>query len=193
VQTAGDDVFLLSFDVAGAGVLPVIYGVALRAAFRTAVRSGADLPWIADALHTCVMNDLPAPCRVPTWLGRLERPSGELHWLSLGHAPALVLTADETLELPGGGPIVGDGEKLVVPPVQALTLPRGGVLAVVSDGVLEAMDDERNRFGSAGIADAVSAAGCEDANRLMDALRDALASGRPAPDDRSILLIRRHG
>ena len=191
VQRRGDDVLLLSFDVAGAGVLPVVYGVALRAAFRAAVRAGADLSAIAMELHASVRNDLPAPCRVPTWIGRLSIASGDLEFLSLGHVPALIVSKKTTLELPGGGPIVGDGNDLVVPAPLTATLPVDCVLAIVSDGVLETIDDERHRFGLDGVASVVRTRTTDSLPDVMDRLRAALEKGRDARDDRSALLLRR--
>ena len=163
------------------------------AAFRAAVRAGRDLRGIATELHAVVRKDLPSPCRLPTWLGCLDSDTGAFQWLSLGHAPAVIVRAESHRVLETGTPTVGDGPLFTAPDPHEDVLEIGDVLAVVSDGVHEAMDTARKRLGSDGVVDTLRGSGDGPLEEAMQALRETLARGRESPDDRSALFLRRVG
>jgi sigma-B regulation protein RsbU (phosphoserine phosphatase) len=167
----------------------------VRAMLRMAVRMQTELPKIARHLNEQLCADLPGGRFVTVWLGELNAADNTLYSFSAGQAPILhyraatdshdVLAAD-TFPL-GIADDLDDGLG------SAIALAPGDIVAVISDGLLEALNPAGRHFGHRRAADVIAAHRHEQPVGIRAALRRAVAEfteGAPAADDRTAIIIK---
>ena len=125
-------------------------------------------------------------------------PAGDLEWSSAGHGPVF-LRAGLDLPLEALNPtvpplgVVEEWDSTQAP--HALSLPSGGSLVVVSDGIFEAMDAAGDQFGIERMTSVLDLCRSSTPEQTVAALRSAvkthLAGEEPA-DDQTIVVVRRH-
>ncbi|SEM50262.1 SpoIIE family protein phosphatase [Streptacidiphilus jiangxiensis] len=109
-----------------------------------------------------------------------------------GHPPPLLLRADGTVTSPSPA-----GQLLGVSPdpeleLESFTLAGGDCLVLVTDGILEARDPTGTLFGEERLVAALrSATGTTDAQRILDAVTDAVDAftGGVTDDDQAVLVL----
>jgi serine phosphatase RsbU (regulator of sigma subunit)/CHASE3 domain sensor protein len=178
-------------DISGHGPVAGLAALRLKYAMDAALRSGAG-PRAAVEAAALVMD------------GEAERfaaavvvtiaPTGELAWCSAGHpTPMIVSSGGEVERLDPTGPLVtGLGGTWTI---GRGTLPVGGTLVVMSDGILESRDADgvelSEVWGDADVARIVNdAASPRDAAEQLAAAARARAA-RWRTDDVTVLAIRR--
>ena len=201
LQTAGkaaglpDGVALFIFDAAGLGVNTAVEGSQLRAIFRTGVRLGVDLPVLADQMNQFLRTDAPDFGPVRSWYGLLNSHDSQLTSLCLGQEPVLrFIAAEQTfqhLDTPSSS--LGLEDQLAITRVQSVPLAHGDILVIASDGVVDTLSLERERFGVERIKQVIREHQQADAKQILEQLRQALsdfASGSEADEDQTIFLIK---
>jgi len=191
-----DHALLLMADAAGHGIGPALSVTQVRSMLRMAARSGEDLARIASYLNEQLAEDLPPGRFVTAWLGDLDAGSHTLTSFSAGQAPLLHYDASRTAveERPADAPPLGVLDCLDVAIPAPLELGHGDVFAVISDGVFEATDPDGRQFGVQRVCELIVRHAAAGPDQLLATLRTALedfASGVPAQDDRTALLIQR--
>ena len=127
--------------------------------------------------------------------GRLDVRSGWLTWANAGHAPALLVRPDGShAVLEATGTVLGVFDHTEWSEERVL-VPKGGVLVLLSDGVVEAARAAASELAPDRLADVVRAAGPRaDAATILHALQTAVEAGlkgeRP-PDDHTFVVLRR--
>lgn len=183
-------------DVTGKGVTAALMMAFTRAVLRSAAYN-ADGP--ADALartNRVLVSDVQTGLFVTAFAGDLDTATGRLRHASAGHEPPLVVrSADgrvEELEQPAStllGAFAGP------PAVEAaLTLDPGDLLVAYTDGVTDACDASRARFGDARLRSVLAGlgpAGADAAVADVLAAIDAFAGAEPATDDVTLLAVGR--
>jgi len=200
-QTAGkapglpDGVTLFIFDAAGLGVDTAVKGSQLRAIFRTGVRLGVELPELAEQMNQFLRNDAPDPAPVRSWYGRLNRSNSQLASLCLGHEPVLQYIAAEQrfqhLDTPSSS--LGFEDQIALTPIQSVQLARGDIVVIASDGVVDSLSPEREKFGIERIKAVITEHQQADAKLILEQVRQVLndfASGSAADEDRTIVIIK---
>lgn len=196
------DVFVLSDGCIGFTIADVS-GKSVPAAFYMAV---AHTLLRANAQHT---ND-PAECLaavnrmlcahnipgmfVSVFYAILNPRTGEVRYANGGHPPPLLRTADgQTFPMEGGeGTVLG-----VMPELEyksdVLTLTRGDLLYMCTDGVWEAFDPNRDQFGLSRLRKCLAQSEGHNAAATAAAVNSALSDftdGTPAHDDVTCLVIK---
>ena len=193
---ADEGVMLLTLgDVAGKGLAAALLMASLRAAVRALWRESRSVSEIMGAINENLRHAVP-PNRYGTLvLARLELASGWLTWANAGHEAALLVDPDgshATLEATGTVLGVFDearwGEERV-------RLPPGGVLVLLSDGLVEASRMAATDLGHERLAAVVREAGpSASAAAILEALQAAVEAGlggeRPS-DDHTFVVLRR--
>jgi serine phosphatase RsbU (regulator of sigma subunit) len=190
-----DRAVLLLADATGHGIGPALSVTQVRAMLRMALRTGERLPSIVRHLNAQLCADLPEGRFITAWIGELSAADRTLTSFSAGQAPILryeakrdafdVLEADT---LPLG--VVGDLDVEVPAPVR---LGRGDIVAVISDGVFEALDPSGRQMGTDRVVEVIAAARTGSPAEIIAALRRALAEftgDAPAADDRTGIVIK---
>ena len=185
---------LACFDALGSGVGATVQGSQLRAAFRSGVRAGSGLSELAASLDGFVRDDLPGAAPVRAWLLRLDAGSSTLRALGLGQE-ALVHHHDERVErVAATGPPLGVARDGPLPEPVELVLSPGATVVLASDGVLDALDAERRRYGLEGVERALRELDGGAPDDLIARVRRDLERHATGPRrDRTVLVIRATG
>lgn len=189
-QTAAGWGFVLG-DVCGKGE----EAAAVTAAARNGVRLLAMLQDGPAEMLTTVNRALLSEDRfVTSVLAELtaRQPGFAATLCTAGHPPAVLIRADGTIRrMTGGGVPLGLFEDFQ-PAFETLDLEEGDTLFLHSDGVLDASDDARERFGSERLIDVLATHRTAPISEMLIALERALMdfSDGTLNDDVSILAIR---
>lgn len=188
--------FVLMGDATGHGFGPALSATQMQAMLRVAFRCGANLPDAYRHVNNQLAEDLPDDRFLTAFMGFLDPGRHELVYFSGGQGPLLHFhAASRTCEWrqPTHFPVgILEMEDFGEP--ARMELAPGDVLALLSDGVYEYVNDQGGEFGQERVARWIEA--CHDlpapelADRLM---RDARAFGEGAAqaDDITIVLIKR--
>ena len=191
----GSTLLIALGDVAGKGLAAALLMASLRAAVRALWREPLPISEMAKAINANLRHAVPPNRYATLVLARLDIATGWLSWVNAGHEAAL-------LALPGGshamleatGTVLGVFDDTEWPEKRVL-LPAGGVLVLLSDGVVEASRSSASDLGPERLAAVVETAGpSASAATILKALQLAVEAGlggeRPA-DDHTFLVLRR--
>jgi len=182
-------------DVAGKGLAAALLMASLRAAVRALWREPLGVAQIMSAVNFNLRQAVPANRFGTLVLARLEIASGWLTWANAGHEAALLVSPDGShAVLEATGTVLGVFEAVGWQEERVL-LPPGGVLVLLSDGVVEASRTATSDLGPERLAAVVRAAGPRaSAAAILAALQAAVEAGlggeRPA-DDHTFVVVRR--
>lgn len=193
---AAERVALLLLEPDSFGVEAAVLSAQLRAVFRSAVRAGATPAEIAARLQRCLQEDVREAGTVRAWIGLLDPPTGRLDWVAAGLARNLV-----HLHVGGSG---ADLLESTDPPLGAVgahgcrtcsqMLAQGDLVAVVSDGVIDALSGARERFGIERVRDTLLRHAAAEPAALTGEIERAIAAftgGGRVLADRTVLLLKR--
>jgi len=187
---------LLLADATGHGIGPALSATEVRAMLRMAVRSGEGLEQMARMMNEQLCADLKGGRFITAWLAELDARACTLRTFSAGQAPILHYrsgrnaTEVNEADAPPLGILVG----LDVCVNEPLLMQPGDMVAVMSDGVFEAVDPRGRQFGLDRAIDAISENATASAGEALAALKQALAeftAETPAGDDRTAIVIKR--
>ena len=149
-------------DVTGHGLGPALIMAATRSYLRSIIQGTQDPSEILIAMNELLCSDLQDGRFVTMFLCVLDPRTGEVTYSSAGHESPLVLHggSDDIDELDSTGVPLGcfDGESYENGP--GVRLGRGDMLVILTDGVFEAMNRDKELFGH---------------ERLCNTLRDSMA------------------
>lgn len=187
---------LLLLDPDSFGVEAAVLSAQLRAVFRAANRTGAAPSTLAAQLQSCLEVDLRDATMVRAWLGGLDTASGTVSWVAAGLGANVVhfraATADAVVATsvePALGAVAGH---VFVP--SSLELASGDMLCVVSNGIIDALNKERQRLGLAWLQQLLVRHAYDDAATLVGEIDRTVAdftAGARMPADRTVLLLQR--
>ncbi len=191
----GDHVGFLLGDATGHGVGPALMISETRAAVRAVAARTSDLAVVLDETNHLLVHDAADGRFVTLFAGLISGRDKTLSYSSAGQGPTFLVREEgrrvDTLEstgLPLG--ILADQHW----PVRQLEMNPGDVLLVVSDGIIECANPKGEMLGSDRVIATVSDAGERSAGEIAEAvsaLTEAFASGAPALDDRTAVVIKR--
>jgi serine phosphatase RsbU (regulator of sigma subunit) len=188
-----DGGWLAVADAVGKGPQASAIGAIALGAYRATRRGGGDLADAAarihDALCSLEVRDIFMSAVLASWDG----PSSTLTWLRCGHpAPAVWHPERGLRELEGGdGPVLGLDR--LDPPTEtaSATIAPAELVVLVSDGVLERIAPDGERFGADGVRRALQAVAAPSAIAAASAILAAVAatSDDPLRDDASVVVL----
>ena len=117
-----------------------------------------------------------------------------LHYMNAGHNPGILLhVGGEVEELKPGGVPLG-----LIPGARyqssAVTLGRGDLVCIYSDGITEAADPDEEEFGMERLIDILRAERERPLGGVIEAITSAVgdfSQGLPQGDDQTLVLLRR--
>jgi serine phosphatase RsbU (regulator of sigma subunit) len=181
-------------DVSGKGIGAALLMSTLQTELRAIVRAESDLERLGAELNSRVTDVAPLGTYATLFLGILNVDTGHLRYLNAGHVLPVWLNRkfeDERVFETSGMPIgfLPGSEYL-----GAVTeFHNGERLAIFSDGVTEAENNDGLQYEHAGLAESV--ARIDDLNRVEEigteffADLDRFRIGAPAKDDTTFLVI----
>lgn len=180
-------------DIGGKGLAAGMWVTHLIGLLRTHTAASSDPEAIAAAMNSDIARLSSVEPLSTMFVGRLDANSGMFDYCSAGHPAAMLLRADERLELLSeGGPVLG-----VVPTASfergTVQLKTNDVMLVCSDGILESFDEAEREFGSqrleAEFRRAQGASAEATLFSVLGAVQD-FAAPRPLTDDMTLVIVK---
>jgi sigma-B regulation protein RsbU (phosphoserine phosphatase) len=137
-------------DVTGHGVDAALLMATARAFLRMRAAQCGDSAQIVTEMNRHLARDVTDSGRFMTLsFIRFDRSDRSLHWVRAGHPPALLYdpSADRFRELRGRGLPLGVDDRYRYEETVDTGLSAGHIIAIGTDGVWEASDRRRNRYG----------------------------------------------
>jgi sigma-B regulation protein RsbU (phosphoserine phosphatase) len=196
VVMLGRRVFLLLGDATGHGFGPALSATQMQAMLRVAFRLGADLDRAYVEVNNQLAEDLPDDRFITAFVGFLDPVLHTVDFHSGGQGPILHFRAaagECDWYKPTTFPM-GALPMIAAPPRQRLRLAGGDLLALVSDGIYESMDEQGRQFGEERVAAVVRAHAEAPMRELGQRLVDEtfrFTGDIPQKDDITLVLVRR--
>ena len=188
---------LLVGDVSGKGIPAALMVSTLHSALRLLVgQTGAGAGLLAR-LNRHIQESSTPNKFITMLLGELDPGTGRLRYVNAGHNPGLLLRRDGRVEELGAtgvplGLLLGSRYT-----EREVTVERGDLLCLYSDGITEAESVTDDEFGTERLVELLRAHR-DDAplDELLASIQHAVgdfSQGRPQYDDQTLLLLRRLG
>jgi len=181
-------------DVTGHGIGPAMIMTGARSALRTMFADDRDEADILERLNRRLSEDLADDMFMSMMVCRLDPGGRRLTWANAGQSSPLLLRADgKAQRLEGTGLALGIDEDVSYEAQETLELHPGDVLALFTDGILEARNAADEMFGYAGIERVLREHRASPAGALVEAVIAAaneFAGGAVAEDDLTLVVVK---
>ncbi|MEM1180605.1 MAG: SpoIIE family protein phosphatase [Acidobacteriota bacterium] len=184
---------LVVADVSGKGVGAALLMAVLQASVRALIDSASDPAELVRRLNRVLVDNSPDNKFATLFYAELDPVRHQLHYVSGGHNPALLLVDGETRELNSTGPIVG-----LVPGAtfrcETVEFDAGSTLLIYTDGVTELENDRGEELGVEPLVDLMRADEWESINDLVEevgALMRRFAHRDQFDDDTTLVVAHR--
>jgi adenylate cyclase len=192
MKVGDDQIGFAIADVTGKGVPAALFMAMSKALTSAALsRMQADPATMADAINKELLKDNTEAMGVTLLLGLLDLGTGEVRMVCAGHEDPILLADGKAtrLRLDGGPPLCAAE---LAYPLETVTLKRGEMLVLVTDGVTEAQNERGDLFGSKRLlADGALKDGT--ATEIVNGIRDHVRTfegGAEATDDLTVMAVR---
>ncbi len=180
-------------DVSGKGIPAALFMAASKMILQNCVR---DIPSFHEAVATannviCNRND--AEMFITAWIGILEISSGEMHFISAGHNPPVVVNKDGAQILKVKSSFILGGMENVEYAEHSITLKKGDVLLLYTDGIVEAENSKKELYGEDRMLECLKDARYLEAGAVMEKLKKSVeefVNGHTQHDDITMLCIK---
>ncbi len=179
------------FDFSATGLAAAIGGVHLCAEFRIAAAAeGADVAAIAARLDRFVLQQRPEMSPLHACLLRLDG-SGDLAVMGFGWDELLHRRGDDVQRIALAETPLGIGVAVNAAALHKVRLAPGDLMVLASDGVLDALSDDRQRYQLDGLEKTIRASGAGNAASLIETVVADLGHySAGIRGDRTLLVIR---
>ena len=189
----GDHLCLEIADVSGKGVPAALFMMASKIILANNAMMNLSPAEIIGRTNAAICSNNREEMFVTVWLGILELSTGKLRAVNAGHEYPAVRKPDGCFELlkDRHGFVVGGFDDEVYEEYE-LTLEPGAKLFVYTDGVAEAMDRERNQFGTDRMLEALNKDPAASPEQLLKNVRasvDAFVKEAEQFDDLTMLCL----
>jgi len=183
-------------DVAGKGVPAALFMALTRSLVRVEAHPNASPERVLKRVNHHLLEMNATGLFVTILYGVLDRESRQFAYVRAGHEHPLLWDANGAI-LPiqlGAGQALGWLDKPVLERVN-LTIPSGGGMLLMSDGVTEASDPQGNLFGRERLAALIPSRVNQPVSALMSGLMqdlDDFQTSAPQADDITMIAVRAH-
>jgi serine phosphatase RsbU (regulator of sigma subunit) len=181
---------LVMGDIAGKGMPAALLMANLQANIRSQCAIAVDQPErLLESVNRLFYENTADNAYATFFYSEFDDRTGRLRYANCGHLPALLLRLDGTIErLHALAPVLG-----LFPDWTCCTDERrlgpGDLLAIYTDGVTEAFDDEDNEFGEDRLLDTLQTHRRERPSDIIAAILDAVRRFSPQEQRDDITLI----
>lgn len=181
-------------DVSGHGIPSSLIVSSMQAFIYSQIQEQKSLHALIQNLNSYLVNTLITGKFTTLFIGSLALGTGALNYINAGHNPPVLLKENGDHELlTKGGPLVGMIEDITY--ISGYTeLQDGDMLAVLTDGVTEAMNEEEEEFGDDRFLEIVKRESHLPLLGIMLKIFNALrrhCNGVPYNDDITLLFIKK--
>jgi sigma-B regulation protein RsbU (phosphoserine phosphatase) len=182
-------------DVSGKGLGPALVMAGLRASVRARLtHPKVNLASLMRELNVYLLSTTPDEMFVRLFLAILDTSTGQVRHVNAGHIPPLVLAGSGAapMRFTISGSVLGVLPDAVYEELHVGLRPES-LLAVFSDGIVEAMNAAGKMFNERRVVDSLRQGWGKSAIQTMAHLLenvDRFAQGSPQADDISVILFR---
>ena len=195
VPLPGDRIGVAIGDVSGHGLQAALVMAEARAFLRAFVQTTPDLITAMDLLNDFLVPDMAGGKFISLFAGVMDVHTGEVEWCNAGHNPPLLCRAAGGVEeLTATGRILGILPDAGYHAGAPVTLEKGDVLFLYTDGVTEARDDAGDLFGPERLQKVLLEAAGGGPEAIVEAVRGAVRTwtgGKPNDDDLTMMAVKR--
>jgi sigma-B regulation protein RsbU (phosphoserine phosphatase) len=178
-------------DVSGKGTPASILMASVHASLR-ALAGSAPIPPLMDRLNRFLFESTQLNRYATLFYAELDPRKGRLGYANAGHIPPYRLSRNSVERLEAGGPALGMLEGTRFDAGETALAP-GDVLAVVTDGVTEALSPDDREFGDGRVVETLRGARTQSASAILEALVAAVETWtgeRGCSDDLTALVLK---
>ena len=182
-------------DASGHGIAPTLVVSQVRTLIRAFADIDDDPRSLIGRANTRLSQDLESDRFVTAFLAFIST-DGKMDWCSAGHGPILIRCGRDhkVQEMNPGELPLGVMPELTGEPSAPMQMEKGGALAVISDGIFEAMNPAGEQFSMerviATLDETFSCAPPQILQTLTDAATKWTGTDEPL-DDQTIVVVRR--
>jgi sigma-B regulation protein RsbU (phosphoserine phosphatase) len=196
IPLRGDRLGLLVADVSGHGVDSALLMAETRAVLRATAQTTADPSEILAVVNRVLHADTEAHRFATLLLVSLHVPTGSLAYASAGHPSGYLLDGGgkTKAELPATGRPLGLFPESTYETRSDLRLEAGDTLVLLTDGVTDCGDPERELFGAERALEVLRASPPARSSDVVEGLYRAVRAfeaGEPQRDDVTALVVKR--
>ncbi len=203
IEAVGGDVFnfislsrtmlgVLVADSSGHGLSAALQARDVVTGMRMGLEEDLKIVRVVEKLNRVIHETSLSSKFVSLFYGELER-NGNFIYCNAGHVPALVLQGSGFVSLTKGGPVLGPSPEARYERGY-ITLEKGDILVLYSDGITEAHDRADLEFGVDRLKEVIRAESRGTAREITDAIFAAVsrfAPDDPLRDDQTVVVARR--
>ncbi|HHS12595.1 MAG TPA: tetratricopeptide repeat protein, partial [bacterium] len=200
VEVDKDTLGIVVADVSGKGVPGSLVMTMIRTALRTEARGNKNAADVLARVNDFVINDMKRGMFVTVFYLILDSQNRTINYASAGHNPMILFRGQTRKSYylnPRGFPIGINlpDRTLFRKSIQSdnLWLREGDVLILYTDGITEAMDPKRERYGDERFLESIRRHGELKVDPLVDKLQDEIkdfTQGFAQSDDITLMAIR---
>ncbi len=181
-------------DVADKGVPAALFMALSRTLLRAVGTSRREPAESLIRVNELLLRDTRSDLFVTIWYGLWDPTTGRIHYCSAGHNPPLLVRADGSSEqLHSRGIALGVMPSIKLAENEVFLKP-GDMLIAYTDGVTEAIREDKTAFGVVGLQSTVVSQRHKTAQELArNVLKavDGFVSGEPQFDDLTMIVLKR--
>jgi phosphoserine phosphatase RsbU/P len=195
VIAAPDGKYIIAIgDVSGKGTPAALLMANLQATIRALVPLNLTLAELTERVNDLMCQNTGGNKFVTFFCAMLDPATMVLTYVNAGHNYPYLLRADGTMErLDKGGMILGVIKSLVPYEQESVTLRKGDLLVLFTDGVSEAMSKESEEFGEERLETVVRAHAHSSSQEVMVAIHRQVqehTKGAPQSDDITMMIVK---
>lgn len=191
----GGRLMLAVGDVTGHGIAAALLMTTARALLRGRLLSGGTLAETVTDVNRHLSADAMHGRFMTMYLMVIDSDAS-LRWVSAGHDPAIVYcpARDEFRELPGSGIPLGVDAERTFEEHDGQTLEAGAVVAIGTDGIWEARNEQGEMFGKDRLREVMRRHAKEGAEPVLNSVVEAVRGfrgRRGQEDDITLVVVKR--
>lgn len=186
---------LVIADVSGHGLVSAMVMVGLRRLLRSCVEIHSDVGAIMTIANRAVCDDTRMEQFVTAFIGSLDLTSHELTYLSAGHPAYLLNSSGNIAQLEGANLPLGIAREATMVSSGPVPLQPGDLLLLMTDGIFEVMNSNRQIWGTENVLRAVRQLRHKSADEIIAGLYAAVhdfCDPNPVGDDIAIVVVKIH-
>lgn len=180
-------------DASGHGLPAALLVRDVVTGLRMGIEKDLKVTYVFSKLNRVIHRSNLSSRFISVFYGELER-EGNLIYVNAGHQPPLIFAADGSVgELRTGGTVIGPVREPHFKRGFAY-LPPGGVLVMVTDGILERRDEDGEFFGEDRLKVLVRMSRSSSAQEILERIvgvTAAFGAERPWEDDATVVVVKR--
>ncbi|MDX1948088.1 MAG: PP2C family protein-serine/threonine phosphatase [Pirellulaceae bacterium] len=196
MRLADGSVLVLIADVTGHGTGPALLMASTRAFFRALAQTCGDVGVLLTQVNRLVADDVKRGRFVTAFVVAIDPHSRTLTYCGAGHQVYLVQPDGSRLPLDATGPPLGIVPDFVHEPAPPIAVEPGQILALLTDGIPEAVSPSDEAFGWARVCDYLHQHADLPAAQILAGLlresREFVGPQVPQRDDMTAVIIRIH-